>query len=331
MAFMGVPRKPGEVHKQRVVIGEFSDGSPVLLPVATITGRRDGPTVYVQGGVHGDEVTGTAIARGVIGDVKPDEISGCVVVVPVSNVPAYLTRSRGWTMEERLVGEVNRLFPGWAGGLLSERIAHVLWSEFIMAADYSLDLHSALDGCDIVPFTYVQPDEEDGTYDIRLRVAYAFGTPYVYRVDLVADEDRNQMPLSIRPMTRGVLGRTGKPRFMAEMGESRRATPEYIPIGVSGVRRMLQVLDMLPGEPEELTEPQRSFSKVTPVHVGRGGGLHLTVGLGDEVKRGQRLGEVVDTFGDVVEELVSPVDGFVQRMMKLANVATGAEAFWLAS
>ncbi len=37
MAFMGVPLKPGEVNKQRVAVGEFADGSPVLLPVATIT------------------------------------------------------------------------------------------------------------------------------------------------------------------------------------------------------------------------------------------------------------------------------------------------------
>ena len=37
----------------------------------------------------------------IIGGIKPDEISGCVVVVPVSNPPAYLTRSRGWALEER--------------------------------------------------------------------------------------------------------------------------------------------------------------------------------------------------------------------------------------
>ena len=330
MAFMGVPRKRGEVVKQRVVIGEFSDSSPVLLPVATITGRRDGPTVFVQGAVHGDEVTGVAIARGVIADIKPDEISGSVVVVPVSNVPAYLTRSRGWTMEERLAPEVNRLYPGWSGGLLSERMAHLLFSEFIMKSDLTIDLHTALDGCDIVPFTYVLPDEDDGTYDLRRRIAYGFGAPYVYRVDLVGDEDRSQMPLSIRPMSRGALGKTGKARMTAEMGESRRVSHECVPIGIRGVRRALQVMGILPGEPEALKEP-RPFSKVTPVHVGHGGGLHLTAKLGDEVKRGQGLGKVVDIFGDVVEELVSPVDGFVQRIMKFGNVATGAEAYWLAS
>jgi uncharacterized protein len=331
MAFMGVSRKRGEVLKQRVVIGEFSDSSPVLLPVVTITGRRDGPTVFVQAAVHGDEVTGTAIARGVIADIKPDDISGSVVVVPVSNVPAFLTRSRGWTMEERLASEVNRLYPGWSGGLLSERMAHLLFTEFILQSDLTIDLHTALDGCDIVPFTYVLPDEEDGTYDTRFRVAYGFGTPYIYRIDQVADQDRSQMPLSIRGMSRGALGKTGRARMTAEMGESRRVSHECVPIGIRGVRRSLQIMGVLPGEPEKLKEPQRSFSKVTPVHVNRGGGLHLTAKLGDDVKRGQRVGEVVDVFGDIVEELISPVDGFVQRIMKFGNVATGAEAYWLAS
>ena len=40
---------------------------------------------------------------------------------------------------------------------------------------------------------------------------------------------------------------------------------------------------------------------------------------------------MVDVFGDVVEELRAPMTGLVFRVMKLANAATGSEAFWVAS
>jgi hypothetical protein len=39
----------------------------------------------------------------------------------------------------------------------------------------------------------------------------------------------------------------------------------------------------------------------------------------------------VDVFGQTVEQIASPVAGFVLRVMRLASVSTGAEVVWLAS
>jgi uncharacterized protein len=328
VSYLGVEAPRGRVVKQRVAVAEFADGSPVSLPVAVVQGAQAGPSVYVQGGVHGDEATGVEIARQVIGRIDPAELTGRVVVVTASNVPAYLTRTRWWADEERPGAEVKRLMPGWEHGLMAERLAHVLYSEFIAPSDLSIDLHSALDGCTIAPFTYVLPDEGDGTYERRKRAALAFGAPFVYRVD-VEREGRNRLPLSIRSLGRGQVSWAGVAMFTAEMGESRRVSDEYVEIGVEGVRRVLADLGMLASAPE--AREARDFTTVSPIHVNRGGGLHREVDVGQEVRAGQHLGAVVDLFGDVVEDLESPVDGVVLRAMLLANVATGAEAFWIAS
>lgn len=334
MAFLDVPFTPGGVEKQRVAVGEFADNSPVLLPVATVTGRKDGPTLYVQAAVHGDETTGVEIARRFLAEIDPDQLAGRVVVVPASNLPAYLTRTRMWDLEERVGNDVWQLYPGWTDGLLSERISHILFNEFIRAADVTIDLHCALDGCDIVPFVYVLPDEGDGAYERSLRIALNYGTPYLYRVDQTTT-DRSRLPMSIRVMGRGYMPDLGSSILVTvEMGESRRVSHEYVPIGVRGLHRTLQVLEMLPGEPEPLPGPEgepEGFSEVAPVHITRGGGLRLRAGLGDRVEKGHVIGEVVDIFGDPVEELVAPMSGFVFRVMKLANGATGSEAFWIAA
>jgi uncharacterized protein len=341
MAFLGVTAKPGQVVKERVPIAQFSDGSPVLLPVSITTGKKDGPTFLVIGGTHGDEVTGIEIARRVIGSVKPEELVGTLVVVPVAAVPAYLSRGRGWHLEERLeMNGFSRLFPGQKAGLMSERIAWTILNEFIANADATIDLHSALDGCNIVPFTYVQPDQHDGAYELKKRIAFDFGTPFIFRMDLAESStvDRSTLPLGMPQMRHpGRLGEPapsgegtrGKVRVTAEMGESRLISWEYIDLGVKGVRRAMRSMQMLPGEPEPPTVKPREFSHIANVHVNSGGGLHLSVEEGDDVQKGQAIGWMEDMFGDRAEELVAPVTGFIQRKMKFGNVATGAEAVWI--
>jgi predicted deacylase len=340
--FLGVDRRPGQVIKQRVPIAQFSDGSPVLIPVATITGRKDGPTFLVIGGVHGDEVTGIEIARRVIQDVRAEDLAGTLVVVPVCAVPAYLSRGRGWNLEERLeMNGFSRLYPGQKAGLMSERIAYAVLHDFIDHSDATIDLHSALDGCNIVPFTYVMSDRGDGAYEQQKRIAFDFGTPFVYRVDLgeASTVDRSTLPLGMPQMRHpGRLGEPttsapasdlkGKVRVTAEMGESKRISWEYVALGLRGVRRSMQSMGMLAGKLEP-TEAPREFSHIANVHVNAGGGLHLSVNEGDDVTLGQPIGWIEDVFGDRAEELVAPVGGFIQRKMKFGSVATGAEAVWI--
>ncbi len=329
MPFMGVERKQWDVVKKRVAIGEFNDGSPVSIPVVTITGQRDGPTVYIQGGVHGDEVTGIEAARQLIAGLKPDELTGSVVIVPIANVPAYMSRSRGWSLEERYFGEANRLFPGSTVGMMSERTAYALYNEFILHADLTIDLHTSIDGFNSFPFARVLPDDGDGTYELRKRLAYTFGAPSVWDIiPISSDGDISRTGLPNR--FGGSGSKAGKPYFLFEFGESRRVSSEYVPMAVRGVRRLLQVMGNLSGEPEKLKEPQRVFNRVTFVQPNHGGAIRFAVKLGEDVKKGQLICQILDVFGDVVEDVVSPVDGFVMRLFMLDSSATGVEAAWIA-
>jgi len=329
MAFLGVERKKGEIIKKHVTIGKYNDGTPVNMPVVTITGLRDGPTVYLQSGAHGDEVTGIEVVHQVIASLKPEEISGSVVAVTVANPPSYVSRTRGWILEERLAWEMMSHMPGSTVGLMTERLAYAMFNEFMTHADITLDNHTSIDGFKSVPFTRVVPDDGDGTYELLKKLAYGSGAPYVWDIIPISrDADVSRMPLPNRFGGRGSIA--GKPFFNFEMGESRRVSYEYVPIGVRGVRRMLQILDVLPGEPEPLNEPQRTFNQVDFVHNDRGGPVRFSVGLGDEVKKGQQIAAILDLFGDTVEELTSPVDGFVFRTIMLHSAHTGAEIAWIA-
>ncbi len=325
--FLDVPIQRGEVVRRRVPVGELPDGSPVALPVVTIGGAKPGPTLYLQAGIHGDELTGIAICREALAALDPAAISGTIVAVPVANVPSFLTRTRGFLHEERWLIDINRIFPGNPHGLLTERIASVLFEDFARHADLTIDLHSALAGCDIAPFVYIDPDDDEGgTLGAREKYGLAFGTPYAYykrRGQMFGTSDLSRS-FSAQAEAAGIA------TFSAEMGESRRVSWERVPLGARGIRNVLVAMGMLDEEPM-VPQPARRFTTITLVHANRGGGLRLTVDLGNEVSTGQEIGEVVDVFGERVERLEASRDGFILRAMRYGSVSTGAEVVWIGS
>jgi uncharacterized protein len=325
--FLGVRADRGERVHARVPFAEFSDGSPVTIPVAVINGARPGPTFYLQAGLHGDELTGIEICRRVLAELDPKRMAGTVVSIPTAHIPAYLGRTRGFLHEERWLIDINRIFPGNPRGLMTERLAHILLNEFVIPAEFSLDLHSALDGCTMTPFVYIDPDDDEGgTLAMREKLGRAFGTPLLYYKKRGEKLGTSVMTGSLR--TQSEIA--GRPMFSAEMGESRRVSHEFVSLGVRGVHNVLRTLGIEEGDPEP-PGPQRIFRTITLVHADHGGGLRTRVALRDEVKAGQLLAEIVDVFGDVVERITSPVDGFIQRLMLLGSVATGAEIVWIGS
>lgn len=327
MAFLGVSAEPGAAEFRRVRVGEAADGSEVTLPVAVFRGRRAGPILYLQAGLRGDEMTSIEICRRVLAELDPAALSGTVACVPLANPVAHRSRSRGALHEERGLIDANRVFPGSADGLMTERLVHVLFSEFIAEADLTLDLHSALDGCTIAPFVYIDPDDdESGTLAQREAAGLAFGTPYAYYKGRGQKLGTSDMSGSLRSRAEAA----GYASISAEMGESRRVTAEYVPLGVRGVQNVLRRLGILDGDPVD-APPPRPFRTITLHHASRGGGLRFFVALAQQVRAGDRIAEIVDVFGHPVETIEARCDGFVLRKMLFGSVGTGAELAWIAS
>ena len=74
-------RRPG-IEKRLVSIAHHT-GETVEMPVAVITGARTGPTFAITAGMHGGEYSAVLAAQRVIQQVRPDELSGRLIVVPV--------------------------------------------------------------------------------------------------------------------------------------------------------------------------------------------------------------------------------------------------------
>ncbi|MEM1401107.1 MAG: succinylglutamate desuccinylase/aspartoacylase family protein, partial [Pseudomonadota bacterium] len=75
----------------------WSDNSVPLgfHPVPIISLKNgSGPSVLMTGGTHGDEFEGPSALMRLVASLKPDEMTGQVIILPALNAPAVRSASR---------------------------------------------------------------------------------------------------------------------------------------------------------------------------------------------------------------------------------------------
>jgi len=235
-------------------------------------------------------------------------------VVHVANVPAFLARSVEVSPVDRK--NLNRLFPGSAGGTLSERIAHALMTQVIARADAVIDVHSGDAHETLRPWTgfyarFGPPDVVQRSRDM----ARAFGVDVIVEFPFQPDEPGRWL------YTGAAAVAHGKPAFDVEAGGLGRADDATIALVVNGLRSVLRHLKMAPGLPTPAAAPWFVTARRT-VTSRRDGVFLPTVAAGAYVTRGALLGRIVDFHGRPVEDVTSPVDGAV--LVLLAGPAVNA-------
>lgn len=130
------------------------------IPVTIINGQGDGPTLLITAGIHGGEYPGIAAAIELARDLEPQNISGSLIIIHPVNTPSFWARSAFIVPEDGK--NLNREFPGDAGGTLSQKIAHILSQKFFPQADFYIDLHSGDIHEELYPYVYYPglPNEE---------------------------------------------------------------------------------------------------------------------------------------------------------------------------
>jgi predicted deacylase len=275
-----------------------------------VHGREHGPTVWVSGAIHGDEVIGVEVIRELIATLDPKEFRGTLVAVPVVNVLGFMAGDR-YLPDRR---DLNRSFPGSPRGSLASRIAHLFMTEVVSKCEVGVDVHTAADKRANLP--QIRADLDDP----RTRaLAEAFGAPVMVHARL-RDGSLRQAALDV-----------GAKVLLYEAGEALRFDDEPIATGVVGIRRVLAFLGMVDPDPDD--EPARSLeSRSTGWVRARGTGiLNLDTRLGDVVAAGDRLGGLSDTFGRRVRLVRADRSGIVIGLTRAPLVNAGDALVHIAS
>ncbi|MFN3228187.1 MAG: succinylglutamate desuccinylase/aspartoacylase family protein, partial [Hyphomicrobiales bacterium] len=72
----------------------LSDHTPVSMSVHVVHGKRDGPTLFVSAGIHGDEVIGVEIVRRLLRTPNLRSLRGTLIVIPIVNAFGFINHSR---------------------------------------------------------------------------------------------------------------------------------------------------------------------------------------------------------------------------------------------
>jgi predicted deacylase len=259
------------------------------MPVAAVNGRHRGPTVWLSGAIHGDELNGVEIIRRVLRQVDAKTLRGSIIAVPVVNVFGFVEQSR-YLPDGR---DLNRSFPGSKRGSLAARLAEIFMREVVNQSDYGIDLHTAASHRFNAPQVRGNLDDPH-----TLDLATAFGARFMI--------DARIRDGSLR----AAATKRGKPVLLYEAGQIHRFDEPGIDVGVNGVLRVLTALEM------------GSWQTPAPedaIHIGssrwtrarRAGLASIDVDLGQWVDKGDRLGGISDAFGLRPTKVSATVSGYV--------------------
>lgn len=288
-------------------VGKVANGCTFAIPVIIVHGKNEGPTLWLNGAVHGDEINGVVAIRKMAFSVDPDKLNGTLICTPVCNPPAFQGR-------HKLSGfdflDMDQQFPGNPEGLLTERIAHILFEQIKDKADYLINFHTIgrlFQGRPYTVFKLVGGAKPELLEEIE-RTAKSFGTYLNCRVDVrtAAGElpGRVEGALDVNCVKNGIVA------FMAEVGSGGRLEEENIDIACVGIENVMKHMKMIPGElkvsKEQITLTWRKF-----IRCSEAGLVFMKVKPYEFAAKGTLLAEIVDLFGNVVEEIRAPRDCYV--------------------
>ncbi|SFT85600.1 N(2)-acetyl-L-2,4-diaminobutanoate deacetylase DoeB [Paraburkholderia aspalathi] len=282
----------------------------IMTPISVIKGKRDGPTVLLTGGNHGDEYEGATALSKLACWLKSSVVHGTVIIVPFMNYPAFRAGRRTSPID---AGNLNRSFPGRPDGSVTEKVADYFQRHLIPRADYVLDMHSGGRTLDFLPFAAIHVLEDTGQQARCEQAMRAFRAPYSMRL----------LELDNVGMFDSAVEAAGKVFVSTELGGGGSSSARSIAIADRGVRGFLTNAGVLECKLSEREQPAASATTTlldmpegncytTSEHHGL---LEMCHDLGDTVKAGELLARVhnIDRTGE------KAVEYFTQRAGLLAG------------
>ena len=257
----------------------------VTIPIAVLK-NGGGPTMFLSGGVHGDEYEGPVTLMNLVRELEPERIQGRIIIIPCLNLPAVLAGTRCSPVDGL---NMNRVFPGQRGDTITAMIAHYVCHVLLPMVDIQVDLHSGGKTLEYIPsmnmWACADLERRQKTFD----AIKAFGAP-LSLVDQFLDSSG---------LLNTVFEHHGIMNFGPELGGAGRVDRDTVQLTKIGILNLLRHFDMMEGDivtpqqqgraPTRLAEiPDLDFYVMCP-----DAGLYEPfVDLGDDVEQGQAIGQV---------------------------------------
>lgn len=314
----------GSRGKGFIKVGELSGHSEIVIPVLIVNGKEKGPVLWINGGVHGDEINVFMAARRVASALEPGKLKGALVCTPVCNPLATQWRQK---LNPYDYLDLDQQFPGDSQGLISQRVAHHLFQEIKDKANYLINFHTAATPYAADPYTVykVVPGAKSEVSREVENLARTFGLYANCKVDI--STAKGELPGGLGGALDVNCALQGIPAFMAEMGSGGKFEEENIAASERGIKNVMKYLKMIPGEveapPQQITITRRRF-----LYCNKGGFLITDVKPGEILSQGKKIAQVIDLFSEI-ETLEAKEKAYIIQVRVNPIVHTGDRVAFL--
>lgn len=289
---------------------------PEQSGILSIESGKEGPKVLLLAGVHGDEYEPMVASRELAESLPKMLLKGSVTIVPNVNPSAYAKASRYG--EDGL--DLARICPGDPDGSASMKAAFQI-SLMIKSANYLVDMHTGGVMYDIAPLVGYVLHPDKLILEQQREMALAFNLPVVWGTDF-KPEGR----------TLSVARDAGVPAIYLEFGGGTGFRSSVVEAYKSGFVNLLRHLKMIAGEPETEEMDERYWVEDHREDSGflqgkmpspAAGVFIASVKVGDQVRKGQQWGRVVNLISGTETVVLADCDGLAFLLRNLVKVETG--------
>lgn len=291
---------PGENHK---------------LPVTIINGVNDGKKFLVTASIHGFEYPGIESAVELGQEIDASEVSGVMIIIPVVNASGFYGRQPYVCPDDEERKNLNKLAPGNKNGTFGQRLIAYLEDEFVTKMDFHLDLHSGDATEALYSFAAAGNANDEETkkliHDVIHHTSFEYYTQSTGKCEFY----------------NGSVHFFNIPSMMFEVGGAGVWTREEVDEEKNNIKRIAQYFGILPGQPE-LNKTQTWLKKQSWIECQEGGLFYAFVKVGDEIKKGQKLYEIKDVFGNLLVEYFAEHNGKVMILNNTLGVSKGDDSIF---
>ncbi len=302
-----IEAKPGEHAFGYLETARGRSGLSPDLPVHLFVGAEPGPTLLVQGAIHGSEIIGSIAILNLVNALDPAKLRGNVIAVPTVNRAGFELSDRGSRIDGK---DISRLFPGDPNGSVSDQIAHVYFEECIRKADVMIDFHA---GGRTAYERYVlfsaetDPDNLTEIEKIRRKLVVAFG------LDQAAFFPPGTFGAN---KSKAAIEGAGVAQITLELGGGTgwmKNGEENVYVAERGIWNVMKAMGMVDGEMEADGPECTVYNACVVIWKPDGDGLFIRhKAFGEHVQAGEVYGSLLDPYtGETVAELRNPQESIV--------------------
>lgn len=294
MILQDIESKKGQLVTGYYKFASMSDGTEIRFPVMIAEGMQEGKTLVINAAIHGEEFGGSVSLIRFMKELDLTTLKGTIIAVPVVNILGFWTLTRTTEMDGF---NLNRVFPGTVHNSFTHQMANAYFQEIACKGDYVIDLHSGGLAADVPLYSIYHPATNTPAEQVAREMCRHCGSPIIWKIRTVNGLGNS---LGANVTLQGIPCVT----IECDGGEVHEETINRY---LSAVTNIAKYLGFIPGE-APTQEKYLVLNEGSFVYNRCGGFFQTEHKAGDCLHKGDVVGRIMNTLGEIVEEVVCEED-----------------------